>query len=204
MTVFYGLTIIILSCLNVLLCFCIVSPLQLNLLFRTQGRPRKLKFSASKRQVEDKGRGSAQEGPQCPSWFHQHLPLVFCDHRLNSGALALSSPPLKRSTCPSLPRILPVLTPGELKEFVHLLTMLVEAGTSTMTGTPGQSQNCPQQVQLSLHGVGCAPGQQLPPKHRVRLLPQHLAVGLLSPEHLFSPGCPASTWTWCGQYGWLV
>lgn len=140
---FYGLTINILSCLNVLLCFCIVSPLQLNLLFKTQGRPRKLKFSASKRQVEDKGRGSAQEGPQCPARSHQHL-LVSCDHRLNSGALALSSPPLQRSACPSLPRILPVLTPGELKEFVHPFTMLVKAGT------PGQRQNRPQHVQLNL------------------------------------------------------
>ena len=150
MTLFYGLTIIILSCLNVLLCFCIFSPLQLNFLFRTQGRPRKLKFSASKRQVEDQGRESAQEGPQCPAQSHQHL-LVSCDHRLNSGALALSSPPLQRSTCPSFPRILPVLTPGELKKFVHLFTILVKVGTSSaMTGIPGQRQNCPQQVQLSL------------------------------------------------------
>ena len=164
MTLFYGLTINILSCLNVLLCFCIFSPLQLNLFFKTQGRPSKLKFSESKRQVEDKGRGSAQEGPQCPARSHQHL-LVSCDHGLNSGALALSSPPLQRSACPSLPRILPVLTPGELKEFVHLFTMLVKQGPQ------GRGRTAPSMSSSISSTVGYAPGQQLLPKHRVRLLP---------------------------------
>ena len=47
--------IIILSCLTVFLCFCIFSPLWLNLFFETQGRPRRLNFFHSKRQVEDMG-----------------------------------------------------------------------------------------------------------------------------------------------------
>ena len=117
-----------------------------------------------KRQVEDKGRGSSQEGPQCPARSHQHL-LVSCDHGLNSGALALSSPPLQRSACPSLPRILPVLTPGELKEFVHLFTMLVKQGPQ------GRGRTAPSMSSSISSTVGYAPGQQLLPKHRVRLLP---------------------------------
>ena len=85
LTLFYGWTIMILSCLTVFLCFCVFSFLQLNLLFGTWGRLRKLKLFCKQKVGRGHGGPTASWPVSIPFIFVEHL-IIAITNRLKKCA----------------------------------------------------------------------------------------------------------------------